>query len=121
MFWAPADERLDRWMAMYQAVARRNGAEPSAGRHVLAWAQDAVLDDVTYTTSTWTFATPDDRAWWAGMWAERSTATSLAAQAVAYGVATRDELATIAEGWQAWAADPGATFTVVHGEILARV
>jgi ubiquinone/menaquinone biosynthesis C-methylase UbiE len=121
MFWAPADERLDAWMAMYQAVARRNGAEPSAGRHLLAWAREAGLTDVTFTTSTWTFATPDDRAWWAEMWAERSTATSLASQATDYGVATRDELATIAEGWRAWAADPGATFTVVHGEILARV
>jgi ubiquinone/menaquinone biosynthesis C-methylase UbiE len=121
MFWAPPDERLDAWMAMYQAVARRNGAEPSAGRHLLAWAREAGLSDVTFTTSTWTFATPDDRAWWAETWAERSTATSLASQARDYGVATRDELAAIAEGWRAWAADPGATFTVVHGEILARV
>ena len=121
MFWAPADERLDRWMAMYLAVARRNGAEPSAGRRLLAWAREAGLTDVTYTTSTWTFATPADRLWWADMWAERSTATSLASQAVDYGVATRDELAAIAEGWHAWSADPGATFTVVHGEILARV
>jgi len=121
MFWAPADERLDRWMAMYQAVARHNGAEPSAGRHLLAWAQEAGLTDVTFTTSTWTFATADDRVWWAEMWAERSTATSLASQARDYGVATREELAAIAEGWRAWATDPGATFTVVHGEILARV
>src|SRR5262245_28991113 len=121
MFWAPADERLDRWMAMYQAVARRNGAEPSAGRRLLAWAQEAGLSDVTFTTSTWTFANPEDRAWWAEMWAERSTATSLASQARDYGVATRDELAAIAAGWRAWAADAGATFTVVHGEIVARV
>ncbi len=121
MFWAPADERLDRWMAMYQAVARRNGAETSAGRRLLGWAGEAGLTDVTYSTSTWTFATPDDRAWWAEMWAERSTATNLAAQAVEYGVATDAELATIAAGWRAWAAEPGATFTVVHGEVLARV
>ena len=121
MFWAPADERLDAWMAMYQAVARRNGAEPSAGRHLLAWAHEAGLTDVTFTTSTWTFATPDDRAWWAENWAERSTATSLASQARDYGVATQDELAAIAQGWRAWAADAGATFTVVHGEMVARV
>ncbi len=79
------------------------------------------MTDVTFTTSTWTFATPVDRLWWADTWVERSTATSLASHATGYGVATRDELAAIAEGWRAWAADPGATFTVVHGEILARV
>ena len=121
MFWSPADERLDRWMAMYLAVARRNGAETSAGRRLLGWAGDAGLTEVTYSTSTWTFATPGDRAWWAEMWAERSTATNLAAQAVEYGVALEAELATIAEGWRAWAAEEGATFTEVHGEVLARV
>jgi SAM-dependent methyltransferase len=121
MTWAPAAEGLDRWAAVYQAVARRNGAEPDAGRLLLRWARDASLDDVTYTTSTWTFATPEDRAWWGAMWAERITDTDLARQAVDYGVATPAELAAIAEGWRAWAADPAAVFTLVHGEIVARV
>jgi hypothetical protein len=55
------------------------------------------------------------------MWAERITATALADQAVGYGIATPADLAAIAEGWRAWAAAPGAVFTVVHGEVLARV
>ena len=121
MHWAPADERLDRWSAVYHAVTRANGAEADAGRHLLGWARAAGLDDVTYTTSTWSFATPDDRAWWAGLWAERITATTLADQAIEYGIATRADLEDIAAGWRAWAADPGAVFVVPHGEILARV
>jgi SAM-dependent methyltransferase len=121
MSWAPADARLDRWAALYQAVGRRNGAEPDAGRHLPRWARLAGLRDVAYTTSTWTFAAPDDRAWWSGTWAERTVASSLADQACAYGLATRDELAAIADGWRAWAADDDAVFTVVHGEIIARV
>lgn len=121
MVWAPPHEGLDRWAAVYQAVARRNGAEPDAGRHLLRWAQAAGLADAAYTTSTWTFATPPDRDWWGGMWAERITATALADQAVGYGIATPADLAAIADGWRAWAADPGAVFTVVHGEVLARV
>ena len=120
MHWAPADGRLDRWSAVYHAVTRRNGAEADAGRHLLGWARAAGLDDVTYTSSTWTFATPEDRAWWAALWAERVTATALAAQAVDYGIASRAELEEIAAGWRAWAAAPGAVFVVPHGEIVAR-
>lgn len=120
MSWAPAEERLDRWLALYQAVTTRNGAEADAGRHLPRWARLAGLRDITYTTSTWTFATPDDRAWWSATWADRIVSSRLAEQAVAYGLATRAELEAMAAGWRAWAADPDAVFTVVHGEILAR-
>ncbi|HET9609574.1 MAG TPA: SAM-dependent methyltransferase, partial [Acidimicrobiales bacterium] len=75
----------------------------------------------TYTTSTWTCATPDDRAWWSETWAERVVASSLAHQALDQGLATRGELDDIAAGWRAWAQDPDGVFTVVHGEIIARV
>jgi SAM-dependent methyltransferase len=121
MTWAPADERLDRWAALYQAVTARNGADANAGRHLLRWARAAGLGGVTYSTSTWTFATPADRAWWSETWAERTVASTLATQAVDYGLATRDDLEDIAAGWFAWAEVPDAVFTVVHGEILARV
>jgi hypothetical protein len=36
-------------------------------------------------------------------------------------VATTEELGDLAAGWRAWGADPDAAFTVVHGELLARV
>jgi SAM-dependent methyltransferase len=121
MTWAPADPRLDRWLAVYRAVAAGNGAEPDAGRHLLGWARRAGMDDVAYSTSTWTFATADDRAWWSGTWAERITGTRLADQALDRGLATRAELDDMAAGWRAWATRDDAVFTVVHGEILARV
>lgn len=121
MTWTPSDERLDRWARLYQAVTTRNGADANAGRHLPRWARLAGLDDVTYTTSTWTFATPGDRAWWSETWAERVVASSLADQALDQGLATRPELDAIAAGWRAWAQDADAVFTVVHGEIIARV
>ena len=120
MTWSPADDRLDRWAALYQAVTSRNGADANAGRHLKAWARAAGLRDVTYTTSTWTFSAPDDRSWWSETWAERIVSSSLAAQALDHGLATAAELAELAAGWRAWAADDDAVFTVVHGEIVAR-
>ena len=121
MVWYPASDALERWAEVYQAVARRNGAEPNAGRHLLRWAREAGLTDATYSTSTWTFATPEDRAWWGESWAERITATAVATQAVQYGVATEDELVALGAGWRAWAADPAGVFTIVHGEVVARI
>jgi SAM-dependent methyltransferase len=67
MVWAPADDRLDRWLDVYLRVTAANGANADAGRHLLRWATDAGLSGLRYSTSTWTFATPDERAWWAGL------------------------------------------------------
>jgi ubiquinone/menaquinone biosynthesis C-methylase UbiE len=121
MTWAPDDERLQRWLDVYLAVTRRNGAEANAGRWLLRWARAAGLTDVAYSTSTWTFATPEDRAYWGGQWAERVVASSFAEQAVAYGIATAAELAGIAEGWRDWLRDPDGVFVAVHGELVARM
>jgi SAM-dependent methyltransferase len=118
--WFPDDERLDRWLATYLAVTRRNGANADAGRRLVAWASKAGLTDVVYTTSTWTFVDPPDRRWWGELWAERTEASSLSEQAVDYGIATAGELSEMAEGWRAWSVAPDGLFVVVHGELLAR-
>ena len=117
--WAPADARLDHWREIYLAVTHRNGAEAAAGRWLLRWAHAAGLTDVSYTSSTWTFSTARDRAWWADLWAERCVSSSLATQAVAYGIADAPELASVAAGWRSWADQPDAVFVVLHGEVLA--
>jgi hypothetical protein len=87
----------------------------------VAWAHQVGLTHVTFSTSTWTFAEPADRAWWGGLWAERTASSSLSEQAVAYGIATAEELAEMAAGWRAWADHPDGVFVVVHGELLAEV
>ena len=118
--WSPVDPMLERWREVYLAVTRRNGAEANAGRWLLRWAHAAGWGDVVYGSSTWTFATPDDRQWWAGLWADRCVASTFGEQAVEYGIATAAEMAAIADGWRAWAADDDAVFVVVHGEVLGR-
>jgi ubiquinone/menaquinone biosynthesis C-methylase UbiE len=120
MLWAPASEGLERWREIYVAVTRRNQAHADAGRNLLGWAHRAGLTDATYTTSTWTYANPADRSWWAELWAERITASALAKQAVDYGIATEAELADVAGSWREWAAEPDGVFVVVHGEVIAR-
>lgn len=118
MCWYPADPRLDRWMEVYQAVARGNDAEPDAGRRLVSWAHAAGFSDVRPTASVWCFGDEDDRAWWGGLWADRMIHSSLAAQAIERGVSSDDELQGIAEAFRDWAKHPDGWFLVPHGEVL---
>ena len=119
--WFPDDAGLDRWLELYHRVARHNGAEPDAGRRLLAWAHAAGLRDTTATTTAWCFATPAERAWWGNSWAGRATASAFAEQALDYGLATREELRAIADAWLAWAAADDGWLGMLHGELLIRV
>ena len=119
--WYPRLPGLDRWLALYQAAARANGGEPDAGRHLLAWAHAAGMSDVTASASAWCFATPESRAWWGGMWAERVTGTALGEQLVGHGLATLAELEEVAGAWRAWAADPDGWISVPHGELVITI
>jgi ubiquinone/menaquinone biosynthesis C-methylase UbiE len=117
----PHDPRLDRWLAIYRAVAHAHGTEPDAGRRVLEWAHAAGAVDVTPSASIWVFATPEERAWWGGQWAERIVDSTIAERALAGGFAAAEELADIADAWRAWAAHPDGWFSIPHGEVLIRV
>src|SRR5690349_1960082 len=103
--WFPQLPALDEWLDLYQRVARGNGGEPDAGRRLLSWAHAAGLTDVTATSSTWCFATPADRQWWGGMWADRILESAMAQQARETGAADQQGLERIADGWRTWAAD----------------
>jgi ubiquinone/menaquinone biosynthesis C-methylase UbiE len=119
MTWHPATPELDRWLDVYHRVARHNGAEPDAGRRLKSWALAAGFTDLTCTASAWCFASADERAWWAGTWAQRVTESALAEQAVAAGISSAAELADIAGGWRTWADAPDAWFAVLNAEIVA--
>jgi hypothetical protein len=108
-----------RWLALYEAIARTNGGEPDAGRRLKSWALEAGFDEVTATGSVWCYATAEDLGWWTGTWAERLTASTFATSALEHGLADRDELEELAQGWLAWGTDPRAWFLVPHGEVLA--
>ncbi len=118
--WAPASGLLDRWLSLYHQICDANEVEADAGRHLLRWARDAGFSDVQVSATSWVYATPETRAWWCDLWADRVTKSTYADQAVALGLAEPAELEDIARGFRAWADDPDAVFVVPSTEILAR-
>lgn len=120
MTWFPEVPALDEWLSLYQQIGRRNGGEPNAGRRMLSWARSAGFTEVVPTASVWCYATPEEREWWGGMWADRILESAIAEHAVSYGYATRADLERISAGWREWSAAPDGWFTLVHGEILCR-
>jgi SAM-dependent methyltransferase len=118
--WYPRLPGLDEWLALYERIARGNGGEPDAARHLLAWAHAAGFTDVAAGSSTWLFATPADRQWWGGMWAERILKSSLADTALSTGAATTEDLQRIADAWRTWANDDDGWMSLLHGELIVK-
>jgi SAM-dependent methyltransferase len=116
--WTPRPPELDEWLALYLAVARSNGGEPDAGRHLAGWARAAGFTEVTATSSTWRYD-GDDARWWGEMWAERILSSDMARQAVARGLAARADLERLSRAWREWGSALGASITIPNGEILA--
>jgi SAM-dependent methyltransferase len=117
--WAPRDRMLDRWLELYLAVTERNGHDARIGPRLPGLAHEAGFGDVVTTSSTWTYADPDARAWWGGLWADRTRYSRFAEQAVEYGLSDTEELQAIADAFVRWAASPDAVFVITHVEILA--
>ena len=118
----PGRRGLDRWLDLYHRVARRNGAEPDAGRRLLSWAHAAGLRDVVARARAPT-ATPRPRSgeWWGHSWAGRATASSFAEQARGLRAGDPAELEEIAAAWLRWAAADDGWLGMLHGELLIRV
>jgi SAM-dependent methyltransferase len=123
MTWYPEVDGMADWLSLYERVARANGGEPDAGRKLHAWARQAgfAAGDITASTDTWCYRTPEERAWWSELWADRTVASSYAAIAVDGGHATAADLDRIARAWREWGGDEDGWFAMLHGQILCRV
>ena len=118
MFWFPLDDELTEWQALYRRVARALDGEPDAGRRLLSWARVAGFSHIEVSSSSWCYASPEDRSWWGPAWAERLTASPFGERALEHGLATRADLERLAQAWLRWAASEDGWFCVPHGEVL---
>jgi SAM-dependent methyltransferase len=116
----PHDPLLDRWLEIYHVVARANGGEPDAGRRLSQWVAAGGFTIESITTSTWTFADPEGRQWWAELWAGRTGLSGYVERATSLGVTTGEEMVAIGRAWRRWAEQPGGFFAFIHGEVVGR-
>ncbi len=119
--WWPELPALDTWLSLYRAIARLNGGEPDAGRRLLSWAHSAGFVDVTVTSSTWCYASAEQREWWGSMWADRMLHSAITAQLTGAGLATLEDLREVGDAWKQWAADEDGWISILHGELIYRI
>ena len=121
--WYPEVDGMREWAEMYFRVAQANGGDPRAGRKLLAWARAAGFDSsrITCSAGTWCYYTPTERAWWSGLWADRTLQSSFATTALEKGVATKEELVKASQAWRNWGKEEDGWFALLNGELICRV
>ena len=78
MIHAPNEPRLDRWLRLYDRVARQQRrASPTPGGSCGAGFVRPGSTDAITTASSWCYADPESCAWWGGQWASRISSGSL--------------------------------------------
>jgi len=118
MCWWPRSSALDEWMAIYQAIAEREGVDANIGRRLGALVAAAGFPRTEVASHNWTYATPEARRWWADSWAHRVLESSYAMLAKAHGLATDSDLTRLSEGWHAWGEAPQGIFVIVNVTVL---
>ncbi|MHA7189164.1 methyltransferase domain-containing protein [Arthrobacter sp. MDT2-16] len=120
MTWFPAVDELDEWRELYGTLARGNGGEPDAGRRLPGWAAAAGFADIEVSSTSWVYATAEDRRVHAESWAQRVLHSAFAGQTLERGLADQQTLDRLAEGWRRWSRMDDGVFLVPSVEILAR-
>lgn len=75
---------------------------------------------MTCSSSSWCFASEEEKAWWGGLWAERIVNSNLATTAKEHGIATQEQLEEMSMAFSEWKEKEEAWFACLHGEILCR-
>ncbi len=119
MVHGPEEPSLVRWRRLYHQVTAANGGEADAGRFLLSWVMKAGFVNPIVTTRTTTYADPEGRRAWGGLWEVRVVSSDFANHAVKGGFATHDELAEISDAFRRWADRPDSFWAFLHAEVLA--
>jgi SAM-dependent methyltransferase len=113
----------DAWVKLFWRMAEENGTNIRAGFYLLGWAREAGFDRgrIRFSTSTWTYATPEERRMFANTALAMLTSSAYTESAVKKGYATNDDLTRMARGWEDWVEDEDAFWACMQGEILCQV
>ena len=118
----PPHEGMAKWLDLYRATARSIKCDPDIGKRLHAIAMQAGFprSDIDASVGAWTFSTPDERAWWCGLWAERSTKSDYKTRVLESGLGTAEDLEKIAQAWKEMEQKEDGWFAVINGEVIAH-
>ena len=129
--WYPPSPGMSRWRAVFTVIAELDGLHTTSGRQLLSWFHRASLSDANFSSSTWSYASTEDRRGMADVWIDRMSGeeyTRRAAEALGDvredgtpGDLAREAIKQGQDGWNEWASTPGAIFVMSHFEVIARV
>ena len=114
----PENQGMRRFLALYDELARLNGGEANAGRFLPHWFREAGFFEIRVTTSSWSYTNPTATKEWAETYANRTLQSNISAKSLEYGISSRAELETIADGWRTWGRHPDAFFCFSHTEVV---
>lgn len=120
----PPEGEFSDWMTMYQKVARSNGGEPNAGRHMLLWTRLAGWSEeqVAVSWSSWCFTKGQAKSW-AESWVGRAIHSDMAKGYVSKGFGKQEDCVKISEAWKKWGnGEYGQDLIMVigNGEVICR-
>ena len=111
-----------KWLDLYRATAKSIHCDPDIGKRLHAVAMQAGFPrrDIDASVSAWTFSTPEERAWWCGLWAERSLKSDYKTLVLERNLGTEHDLEEIAQTWKDMELEDEGWFAVINGEVIAR-
>jgi ubiquinone/menaquinone biosynthesis C-methylase UbiE len=118
----PPHAGMGKWLDLYRATAKSIHCDPDIGKRLHAIARQAGFSrcDIHASVSAWTFSTPDERAWWCGVWAERSLKSDYKTLVLENNLGTEQDLHEIAQTWKDMELEEDGWFAVINGEVIAR-
>lgn len=123
MTWYPESPGIGAWRDLVGRVMRGRGANPDPGNRLQKWACDAGFErrNITCSTGSWCFSSPEERAYWGGSMAERVLSSGFSKNALEGGYSSPVILEGIAQGWRDFVEDENAWFSVLHGQAICVV
>jgi SAM-dependent methyltransferase len=122
MDWWPEHAGMDKWKDLYIKVAQGLGAYPHMGKmlHAVALQAGFPREDIDADIGTWTFSTPDERAFWCGLWADRTVQSDYKQRALDSGHAKVEDLEEIAATWREMEKKEDGWFAVINGQVICH-
>lgn len=118
----PDSPLLYRMFDIMSKMIRSGGGEPNAGRRLTAWAMAAGYkrDELQVSAAVEVYSSRPEREFIATRYSERLLYSEVGRKAEELGIATREEMESVAKAWEEWIDNDEGYYGLPSTEILCR-